>query len=155
MIVVRARPRVLGGIRTEDFSGFARGDVGDGHVIAINVGDAEIANLQKLIAKPNAVGRQLRLERVQLAQAAAVAGAYVDSAIVAPNIRSVNARFAAARRFKRDAEMGVVGGTEALVRAELDIGAAELHVWKTAQGHGVGCAVGPGQRLGRGTPVTA
>jgi len=60
----------------------------------------------------------------------------VNSAVITPNICGVDARLAAARCFERKTEMSIVGGTKAAVRAKLSVGAAELHVRKTVQGHG-------------------
>ncbi len=67
----------------------------------------------------------------------------------------MNARFSAARRSERNAEMRVIGCAEALVGAKLDERAAELHVGKALQGHGVGGAVSPSEWFGRETPVSA
>ncbi len=85
-IEVCARPGVLSRIRAEDFSGLACGHERYGHVVAVNVSDAEIAELQEFFAEGDAVRRQLALEGVELAEAAARAGAVVDGAVAAPYV---------------------------------------------------------------------
>ncbi len=85
-VEVGAGARVLRGILAKDFSGFSRGCIRYGHVVAVNISNTKIAQLQKLFSEPHAFRGQLTLERVQLAESAACAGSSVDSAVAAPNI---------------------------------------------------------------------
>ena len=55
----------------EDFSGFASRDKRYGHMTTVNVSDAEITELEEIVAEPNVAGGQSVLKSVQLAKAAA------------------------------------------------------------------------------------
>ena len=70
----------------EDFSGFASRDKRYGHMTTVNVSDAEITELEEIVAEPHVIGGQSFFERVQLAKAAACAGTCMNGSIVAPNV---------------------------------------------------------------------